>query len=262
MEWKPKLASCSCSQRQGYIRGFQQFKSDALFLVDPHQRKNLDMAGLQDFVDSWFTLPKVDVGRVQEFLNTFCPTTFCGEVEGSTVRIIEEYVAACLKLVNSSSPEVARDGEKNVHRVSAKSFVEFREYIAVCFEGGSKVEVLGKGWRKSLLQSGCKDIVNFLHERMWWAVEDAEFVDDIVVQAALGIMTGKQFAWAKYLSRQIKEDIVEYMEGDEVYRSTVGLRSAQYLSMLIDFQIGAKQPSLDIFVNIFDVDDTLKENEN
>ena len=103
------------------------------------------MASLQDYIDSWFVLPKVDVERVLEFANTFRPATFRGEVEGSIVNITKEYVSACLKLVNSSSPDAASNGEKNVHWVSARSFVEFREFVKECFEGGSSAEVSGKG---------------------------------------------------------------------------------------------------------------------
>ena len=113
------------------------------------------MASLQDYMDSWFVLPKIDVERVLEFANTFRPATFWREVEGSIVSITEEYVSACLKLVNSSNPDAAPDGEKNVHWISARSFVEFREFVEECFEGGSGAEVSGKGWQKSLLQGRC-----------------------------------------------------------------------------------------------------------
>ena len=240
MEMSSKLHSCPCFQRRGGFSGFAQFKSDALFVVDPHQRAQLDMAGLQDYADAWFSLPSVDVERVHNFVHSFHAASFQGEVEGLMVSITEEYVSACLKLVNSASPDLAPDGEKNIHQVSAKSMAEFRKYVQECFEGGSSAEVYGKGWKKSLLRAGCKDIVNFLQQQMWWIDDDVEFVDDLVVQVAIGIMTGKQFGWAKFISRQMKEDILQYLDGDEVYRSSIGLRSAQYLSILVEFQIGAK----------------------
>ena len=164
MEMSSKLHSCRCSQRRGGFFGFPQFKFDALFVVDPHQRAQLDMAGLQDYVDAWFSLPAVDVERVHNFVHSFHAASFQGEVEGLMVSITEEYVSACLKLVNSTSPDLAPDGEKNIHRVSAKSMAEFHEYVQECFEGGSSPEVDGRGWRKSLLQGGCKDIVNFLQQ--------------------------------------------------------------------------------------------------
>ena len=109
-----------------------------------------------------------------------------------------------MKLVNSRSPNAAPNSKKNIHWVSAKSMAEFREYVEECFEGGSSAEVYGKCWKKSLLQGGCKDIVNFLQQQMWWIVDDVEFVDDIVVQATIGIMIGKQFGWAKFISKQMK----------------------------------------------------------
>ena len=58
-----------------------------------------------------------------------------------------------------------------------------------------------------------------------------------------------------------EEDILEYLDGDEVYCSTTGLQSTQYLSMLIEFQIGAKQPPPDINVNILDVEELLEDKE-
>ena len=61
---------------------------------------------------------------------------------------------------------------------------------------------------------------------MWWIDDDVEFVDDLVVQAAIGIMAGKQFGWAKFISRHMKEDILLYLDGDEEYCSSIGLRSA------------------------------------
>ena len=99
---------------------------------------------------------------------------------------------------------------------------------------------------------------------MWFLDDDNEFVDDIVVQATLGVMKGKQFAWAMYLSRQMKEDLVEYLDGDEEYHSSIRLRTAQYLSILIEFQIGPKRTPPNIAVSIFDVDEMLrnKEEEN
>ena len=103
--------------------------------------------------------------------------------------------------------------------------------------------------------------MNFLQQRMWWIADDAEVVDDVVVQAAIGIMTRKQFGWAKFISRQMKEDILQYLDGDEMYRSSIGLRSAQYLSMLIEFQIGAKQPPLNSSVTILDVEELLEDKE-
>ena len=96
---------------------------------------------------------------------------------------------------------------------------------------------------------------------MWFLDDDNEFVDDIVVQAALGVMKGKQFAWAMYLSRQMKKDLVEYLDGDEEYHSTIGLQTTQYLSMLIEFQIGPKRPPPDTAVSIFDVDEMLRSTE-
>ena len=109
------------------------------------------MADLQDYVDAWFSLPIVDVKRVQNFIHSFHAASFQGEVEGLMVSITIEYISVCLKLVNSASPDATPDGEKNIHQVSAKSMAEFREYIQECFEGGSSAEVYGKGWKKSLL---------------------------------------------------------------------------------------------------------------
>ena len=65
--------------------------SDALFLVDSHQRAQFDMASLQNYVDAWFSLPMVDNERVHNFVQSFCTATFQGEVEGLMVSIIEEY---------------------------------------------------------------------------------------------------------------------------------------------------------------------------
>ena len=130
---------------------FAQFKSDALFLVDPHLRAQLDMAGLQNYINAWFSLLTIDVKRVHNFVHSFHAASFQGEVDGLMASITEEYVLVCLKLVNSTSPDAALDGEKNIHRVSTKSMAKFCEYVEECFEGGSSAKVYGKGWKKSLL---------------------------------------------------------------------------------------------------------------
>lgn len=148
--------------------------------------------------------------RVHKFEHSFCAASFHGEVEDSRICITEEYVAACLKPDNPTSLDVALDGERNIHQVSKKSLVEFSKYVEESFEGESKAQVSCKSWKKSLLHGRCKDIVNFLQEQMSWTTDDVEFVDDVVVQAALGIMRRKQFGWTKFLSSVEQYRIVQW----------------------------------------------------
>ena len=253
--------SCSCLRGVDPLRGLPKIDSSALFLVDPHQRAQLDMAGLQDYVDGHMNLPPVNVDRVIQFVSSFSPGEYRGLVEGSPLRISDEYVSASLKLIDSRLSRTTRDPEEKVYRVCKQNLKEYQLYVVSCFEGGSSAEVPGKGWRKSKLCHRCKDIVDFVEQRLWGSTTDAEFVDTLIVQAILGIMRGKQFAWACHVSQWMKEEIAQFKSGDEVYRSTHRFRSAQYLSIVIDYQIGPKLPPPDSTVTIVDVDEKLEAAE-
>ena len=183
--------SYSYSRGVDPLRGLPKIDSSALFLVDPHQRAQLDMAGLQDYVDGHMSLPPVNVDRVIQFVSSFSPIEYLGLVEGSPVRISEEYVAASLKLIESRLSRTTRDPEENVYRVCTQNLKKYELYVLSCLEGGSSAEVPSKGWRKSKLRHRCKDIVDFVDQRLWDSTADAEFVDTPIVQAVLGIMRGK-----------------------------------------------------------------------
>ena len=123
------------------------------------------------------------------------------------MRISEEYVATSLKLIDSRLSRTTRDPEEKVYRVCNQNLKEYQLYVVSCFEGGSSAEVSGKGWRKSKLCHRCKDIVDFVEQRLWGSTADAEFVDTPIVQAVLGIMTGKEFAWTRHVLQWMKEEI-------------------------------------------------------
>ena len=108
----------------------------------------------------------MNVDRVIQFISSFSPSEYLGLVEGSPVRISEEYFAASLKLIDSRLSQTTCDPEEKVYRVCNQNLKEYQLYVVSCFEGGSSAEVPGKGWRKSKLCHRCQDIVDFVEQRL------------------------------------------------------------------------------------------------
>lgn len=144
----------------------------------------------------------VVTGRTVAFVKFFYAADYSRVVEGKRVYIIEENVACCFNLLNSSR------GGTSVFRLSRKNLLTCLKNAVTIFTMQKKTWLDGLGRRRSHLLEWWHDIINFLKQRMWLREPDSEYVEIAAIQTTLDVICGIKYRWAWLSAMIMRDDLV------------------------------------------------------